>query len=179
MSSLKALSLPLIGTLPLEAEREARIKASSSNDNDIEESVQDGDSVCSHIITFLLPALLLIQFASAFATHSASIAGLQWPTVGGSIGLFAVTTFLYQRSLADVNITSVVANLIPEMVTVLVAALIFFKMLPEALLAMVFGMFFMALAVAANCIYLLIYQPEDDECVALGEPLSSDTILIV
>jgi hypothetical protein len=177
MSSAKELSLPLIGTLPQEVEREARTKAAVRTHRTIDEVARCGiSSVCGHIITLLLPALLLLQFGTAFAVHDESIAGLQWHVVSFSIGLFTITSFLYHKTLADERITSIAVNLIPEMVTILVIVLIFIRMLQEAFLAMVCGVLFMALIVVASSIHLLIHQPNKVDKVSAEKPVE---ILIV
>lgn len=161
MSPAQELCLPLIGTLPEEADRETKEVAALRADAGV--TASDGASICGHIITLLLPALLLLQFGTAFAVHDESASGLQWPVVSVSISMFAITCFLYHKALADERVVSVPVRLIPEIVTIIAAALIFFRRLPEAFLVMVFGMLLMAMIVVISSVHLLLYQVDDNE----------------
>jgi len=131
------------------------------------------------MMTLLLPLLIILQFAAAFAAHDEATAGLQWNVVFFSIALFTVAIFLFQKTLHDMEVTISIVHLIPELVTVIIVALIFFRLLTEAFLVMLAGMLFMALAVALSSAYLLMMEKDDMIDAPSKEPCDDVKIMVV
>lgn len=174
MFSVNEHSLPFIGTSVKNAEHEAREKATDRTGGHRDE-VALGASVCGHLITLLFAAVLFHQFEIAFAVHDDFTAGPQWCTVCFVIGIFTIASFLYNNTLRDERITSTVANLIPEMVTIIVVYLIFARRLSDAFLVLVCGTLFMSLTVVACSMHFLLFRAEVDKTTST-EPVE---ILIV
>ena len=110
MQTKQELSIPLIGTLLQESERE------------VNESVAD-ETIEGVILSLLLSAMLFLQFNMAIVHDEAD---LGFTMVNCSIALFTVTHFLFQKTLEDAKIFSTIA-LLPEFVALGASAFVFFQ----------------------------------------------------
>jgi hypothetical protein len=165
MPSSQEVSLPLI-----------RVAAPSSTIKS-DETKRAGGSVCGNIISLALPLVLFLQFGLAFQVHDKSTDNLEQPIVNFSIALFTVTSLMYRKSLADVQVNSVVVNSVPDATAMGVIALICNHHLTVGFLAMLYGMLLMALSVVANSIYLLRFTSEKvDASPSSAESLEVDIV---
>lgn len=177
MTYAQELSLPLIETLAHEATIGAS-ETASTNSMQPEEPPRRGTVLCSHMMTLLIPLLVLLQFAAAFAVDDETTAGLEWNVICVSTALFTLASYLFQKSLDDMNVTTAIAHLTPELVTLAVVALIFFRLISEAFILMLAGMLFMALTVVVSSVYLLMTE-EDDKVDAPAKKQCNDVKMLV
>jgi hypothetical protein len=108
------LSIPLVGTLPQEVD-------------------------CETVITITLYILLYVQFGLFFYLGDDAVNGLTWTVVNSSICLSMVATHLYRTALTEIHVSSDIAMLIPEILTVTCMGLIYFRQLIPAFLLLVAG----------------------------------------
>jgi len=167
-STHQALSTPLIGTLPREADIESQAPTETRN-----EQISMEETACDRFLTFLLPVLLIAQFGSAFSVGDANSLGLQWKEVFCSSMIFAITSILYQRALRDEKITNALLNVLPEIVTVVVCGMVYFKMMSEGYVALVVSTILMALVITISSINLLLTTTDDDAKEANDEQETS------
>lgn len=150
------LSLPLV---------EAH-KAKTVRDSQNEEAAGRRATACGHMMTLLLPMLILLQFGAAFAVEDETTAGLQWNVVCASIALFTLSIFLFRKTMDDMKVTTSIAHLIPELITFAIVTFIFLHQLTVAFLSILAGMLFMAIVVAASSAYLLMTEEEKEKVEA-------------
>jgi uncharacterized membrane protein len=106
------LRIPLIVRRKLSIQRDAEARTIEQEDQD----TQDDES--PHIgvlLTFLLSALLYLQFSISF---SASIPELlvQSRTVHVAVFLFFLTSILYRQTVQEANVNVTVLHLMPELI---------------------------------------------------------------
>ena len=109
---LNDLSRPLLGLEPARDEEDARPSTTAEE----EEEEEEEEPCCymhkntwwdAFVLWMLLPALLFAQFGIAFGVFSPSSGeptfhhGLQWSTVKYSICLFALSAYIFRRSILE------------------------------------------------------------------------------
>jgi hypothetical protein len=159
-SNHKELVLPLVGTLPQEAQREERQDAPSSEP---ETETSPSSDYKDFLISIALFCLMFVHFALIFGSDSDQvIEGVNWSTMNISTVLFIVATYLYRNALTDCGISNDAAMLVPELIIVVSMALVFFYQALAAFLLLAFGKFFMAFTVVVINSYRLWFAQEDD-----------------
>lgn len=160
MQTKQELSIPLIGTLLQESERE------------VNESVAD-ETIEGVILSLLLSAMLFLQFNMAIVHDEAD---LGFTMVNCSIALFTVTHFLFQKTLEDAKIFSTIA-LFPEFVALGASAFVFFQYPTLGFLFLILGMLLMSLIVAWTCLRLL--RATERPSTTPSKPTTEVDILVV
>ena len=122
---------------------------------------------CDVVMSAMLPLLLAFQFGTCFYFESDAVSGLQWNVCNVAIVLFWVSSCLYRRTLEDLNISTSIVMLAPEIVTNISLGLVCFSAATTAFLTLVVGMLLMSLAVVVGTLHLLS-QTEKEECKVLG-----------
>lgn len=153
------LVLPLVGTLPQEAQREEKEDLPSPEE---EAESSSATNFNDFLISVALFCLMFIHFGLIFGSDSDHIIdGINWSTINISIVLFIVATYLYRNALTDCGISNDVAMLLPEMIIVVSMGLVFFFQVLAAFLLLAFGKFFMAFTVVVINSYRLWFVQAD------------------
>jgi hypothetical protein len=138
----RALHSPLLGDEHVvldeeEAQQTQRNEAfaeKSKTETDVDEVDEHDEDVGkvwgpSWIMSILFPLLIFLQFWIVMAAdeHNATSTTLSWPNVCMTIGMFAVSNWLFQRACQDSKIQSCLLLLLPEFITILVLWLVMFE----------------------------------------------------
>jgi hypothetical protein len=154
------LVLPLVGTLPHEAQREESEDFPSS---DAETETSSSSKYKDLLISVALFCLMFIHFGLIFGSNSDHvIEGIHWSTINISALLFIIATYLYRNALTDCGISNDAAMLLPELIIVVSMALVFFFQVLAAFLLLAFGKLFMAVTVVVINSYRLWFFQEGD-----------------
>jgi hypothetical protein len=183
MTSTSNLSIPLLGNLPREHERDEQDAADYDEevcmilvheDSSQQEEYQQNEQSSDHespsswwfancALALVVSALLFLQFGIAFHMFpAAATAGLRWSVVNYSIVLYAIVAALYRQSVKDYDTFLSDASysptvLLPELLMDTMLCLILFDKVVAAFWLLQCGIvLFLAVSVAASKIRLVL-----------------------
>ena len=153
------LSVALVGTLPQEVAREIdEVNTTCTHEE------EQTTTCCDTLMDLALYFLLFLQFGAVFYVQGDAVSGLRWPIVNASICLFIVATHLYRNALAEIEVLSDAAMLLPEIIIVSSVGLVFFYQVLFAFLLLLTGILAMALTVVViNAYRLWNYDAVEEE----------------
>lgn len=118
----------------------------------------------SLIVWVVLPGLLWLDFAMAFALEPETVAVLNWKTVNLSFVMFMIASYLYRKTIEDLQIDRVLVVLLPEIIMDAVLLAVLLGHIVGAFLLLLVSILFLASVVVINSVMVLCQgEPEDDQ----------------
>ena len=165
------LSIPLVGTLPQEAQKDDDEVLVNSSWVDEEQA-----SCSNNLMQFALYFLLFLQFGISFQIEGNAVNGLRWSLVNVSICLFIASSHQYCNAMQESGVKPDTAPLLSEVIIVASMGLVFFNQVIPAFMLLVCGMLVMALTVVVVTSYRLWFYVDREE-PSLKEITSEDSIV--
>lgn len=141
-SNYTELSIPLVGTLPQEAQLEQNEVSTDFTDEE-----EQAKSCNETMLDLALYSLLYLQLGSLFYAELEAVNCLLWSNVSASICLFIVTSHLYRCALTAIGVSKLLAFVIPELIIVAAMSMLLLHQVIPAYFIILAGMLTMALTV--------------------------------
>ena len=149
---------------------------SDLDDDEDDEEVDETTVTCrdTTILLLLFPLLLMAQFGMVFANPVADASlTVAWSTVNYVIVMFAVTSWLYRHTLADLQVSNIFLLVVPEVLLNVILGLVLWDNAAVGFLGLLVSLFALGLFVAISSLRILISSGCEEETKADEEEIVS------